>query len=250
MKAMNRNVITEVTQDQDYPIILKCTMSITTITTTITTTTTQLDSKKVHTSLSASSSGTLCTLQDSDSFYPSRILNIDARGIRAFRLPLPSSQTEISITNVDGSTSYVSTRARRWSGNSVLSHPKRGNLIRTDYFFGPNRDPVLCLLQTSSFLAEQVKITGKWTSRSARFSMSTGTTYEWSYAKERSAEGKKSNLIVLRALSGSDSEEKETDVVLHSLFVALILGHLEHLNALRGMGESCRLMTRRCRHCS
>ncbi|KAJ5618379.1 hypothetical protein N7528_007022 [Penicillium herquei] len=179
--------------------------------TTITTTTTQLDSKKVHTSLSASSSSTLCTLQDSDSFYPSRILNIDARGIRAFRLPLPPSQTEISITNVDGSTSYVSTRARRWSGNSVLSHSKRGNLIRTDYFFGPNRDPVLCLLQTSSVLAEQVKITGKWTSRSARFSMSTGTTYEWSYAKEKSAEGKKSNLIVLRALSGSDSEEKEKD---------------------------------------
>ncbi|KAJ5281743.1 hypothetical protein N7478_007115 [Penicillium angulare] len=176
-----------------------------------TTTTTQLECKEARTSLSAgSSSTTLCTLpNDSSPFFPSHILHIDAHGISAFRLPLPPNQKEITITHSDGNPAYVSTRDRRWSGNSVLSHPKLGNLIRTDYFFGPNRDPVLCLLQTSSVLAEQVKVSGKWTSRSAHFTMSTGAEYEWSYAKEKRSDGQKLNLIVLRHVSGSDENGKE-----------------------------------------
>lgn len=171
------------------------------------TTTTQLECKEARTSLSASSSSTLRTLASPNTFYPSRILNVDAYGIGAFRLPLPSSQKEIIVTYADGRPAYVSTRDRRWSGNSVLSHPKLGNLIRTDYFFGPNRDPVLCLLETPS--VEQVKVSAKWTSRSARFTMPSGAEYEWSYAKEKRDDGQKLNLIVLRFVSGSDDSGKE-----------------------------------------
>ncbi|KAJ5645886.1 hypothetical protein N7490_002258 [Penicillium lividum] len=172
------------------------------------TTTTQLDEKDVRASFS-SGSNTLCSSNtNSTHFYPSRILTVDARGINAIRFPLPPSQTEITITLADGSTGYVSTRNKRWSGNSILSHPKAGNLIRTDYFFGPNRDPVLRLLQTSSVIPDEIKISAKWLSRSARFTMPTGTEYEWAYAKQKRSDGQKLRLIVLHAIGEKDSEDR------------------------------------------
>ncbi|KAJ5923836.1 hypothetical protein N7466_008023 [Penicillium verhagenii] len=174
--------------------------------------TAQLDHKEIRTSISPSSSSTLYSLNvtnDSSLFYPSRTLTVDARGINAFRLPLPPSQTEIAITLPDGNIGYVSSRNRRWSGNSVLSQPQIGDLIRTEYFFGPNRDPILYLLQTCSVTPEELKVTGKWTSRSARFTMPTGTTYEWAYAKQKRSDGQKLKLIVLHAISKEDSNEKE-----------------------------------------
>ncbi|CAI7619596.1 unnamed protein product [Penicillium crustosum] len=139
------------------------------------TTTTTLDPKtkgmEVHSSdLSVRSSSTLSTLIESpSSFCPSRILTINAQGIRAFRLPLPSRQTEIFIYNPDGTEAYISTRDKLCSGNATLSHPKRGSLIRTEYFFGPNRDPVVYRLQPSSDIPEEVIVEGKWTSRTMRF---------------------------------------------------------------------------------
>ncbi|KAJ5522729.1 hypothetical protein N7513_013302 [Penicillium frequentans] len=177
-----------------------------------TTMTAQLDQKEKELSntVSASTSSTLCTFNatnDSSPFYPSRTLIVDARGISCLRLPLPSSQTEITIALADGSTGYVSTRNKRWSGNCILSHPKLGNLIRTDYFFGPNRDPVLRLLQTSGVIPEEVRVSGKWTSRSAFFTMPNGTEYEWAYAKQKGPEGQKLKLIVLEAISMDDNEK-------------------------------------------
>jgi len=177
--------------------------------------TAQLDQKEkeLFNTVSASTSSTLCTLNasnDSTPFCPSRILIIDARGISCLRLPLPPGQTEITIALADGRTCYVSTRNKRWSGNSILSHPKLGNLIRTDYFFGPNRDPVLRLLQTSSVIPEEVRVSGKWTSRSARFTMPNGTEYEWAYAKQKGPDGQKLKLIVLHAIS-MDEKEKEPE---------------------------------------
>ena len=178
---------------------------------TTTTTTTNLDIKEeVHSSaLSVASCSTLCTLNESTSFQPSRILTINAQGIAAFRLPLPSRQTEIFIYNPDGSEAYVSARDKRWSGNGVLSHPKRGDLIRTEYFFGPNRDPILHLLQATDH--QSVTVTGKWTSRTARFEMPGGKCFEWEYAKEKRPDGQKINLIVLRVI-GEKSDSKEQDI--------------------------------------
>jgi hypothetical protein len=167
--------------------------------------------KELSNSVSASSSSTLCTLNatnDSVLFCPSCTLTVDARGISCFRLPLPSSQTEITIALADGSTGYVSTRDKRSSGNSILSHPKFGNLIRTDYFFGPNRDPVLRLLQTSSVIPEEVRVSGKWTSRSAHFIMPNGTKYEWAYVKQKGSDGQKLKSIVLYAISPEDKAKE------------------------------------------
>lgn len=182
----------------------------------IMTTTTTLDLKtkemEVHSSaLSTRSSSTLSTLIESpSSFYPSRILTINAQGIRAFRLPLPSRQTEIFIYNPDGTEAYISTRDKLCSGNATLSHPKRGSLIRTEYFFGPNRDPVVYLLQPSSDIPEEVIVAGKWTSRTMRFGMRGGKQFEWEYAKEKRADGQKVNLIVFRAVEEEKGKSRET----------------------------------------
>ncbi|KAJ6086289.1 hypothetical protein N7486_010570 [Penicillium sp. IBT 16267x] len=190
-----------------------------------TTMTAQLDQKEKErsNSVSASSSTTLCTLNatiDSTLFYPSRTLTVGARGISCLRLPLPPSQTEITIALADGSTGYVSTRNKRRSGNSILSHPKLGNLIRTDYFFGANRDPVLRLLQTSSVIPEEIRVSSKWTSRSAHFTMPNGTEYEWAYAKQKGPDGQKLKLIVLRAISmdgkGNESEHRRVAQLVRS----------------------------------
>ncbi|KAJ5253593.1 MAG: hypothetical protein LBE64_08985 [Acinetobacter pittii] len=161
--------------------------------------------------LSMRSNSTLSTLIESpSSFYPSRILTINAQGIRAFRLPLPSRQTEIFIYNPDGTEAYVSTRDKLCSGNAILSHPERGSLIRTEYFFGPGRDPVVHLLQPSSDIPEELSVTGKWTSRTMCFRMPDGKQFEWEYAKEKRADGQKVNLIVFRAAEEEKGKGKET----------------------------------------
>ncbi|KAJ5974636.1 hypothetical protein N7481_011846 [Penicillium waksmanii] len=175
-----------------------------------TTTTTQLDDFKepLASISSGTSTSTLYTLTDSTSFKPTRTLTVNSRGIGAFRLPIPSRETEIAIQNADGSDAYISTRDKVWSGNCVLSHPKQGNLIRTDYFFGPNREPILRLLQTSSVLPDEVKVTGQWTSRTTRFAMPDGQEYEWVYAKEKT-DGQRTNLLVLRAVVVKDKVQGE-----------------------------------------
>ncbi|KAJ5205148.1 hypothetical protein N7491_004230 [Penicillium cf. griseofulvum] len=162
------------------------------------------------------SNSTLSTLKG-PSFYPSRILTINAQGIGAIRLPLPSRQTEIVIYNQDNTETYVSTRDKLSSGDATLSHPKRGSIIRTEYFFGPSRDPVMHLLHPSGI--SEVIVTGKWTSRTMRFSMPGGKQFDWKYAKEKRADGQKVNLIVFHAV-----EEKNMKKVTEGRIAQLVRG--------------------------
>lgn len=164
--------------------------------------------KEARPSLSASSLNTLYTLDEHSPFHADRTLLIDARGIGCFRLPIPNRQLEIAITHADGHPAYISTRDRLWSGNSLLSNHKLGDLIRTEYFFGPNRDPVLHLLQSSSGDSEEIRLRGEWTSRSTRFSTPSGSELRWSYAKEKRPDGHKVNLIVLSVVEHSDGDRK------------------------------------------
>jgi hypothetical protein len=172
------------------------------------TTTLQVKEETYASALSVKSGSTLCTLSDSETlFQPSRTLTVNARGIGAFRLPVPFRQTEVSIYNEDGTKAYLSTRDKISSGNAVLSN-QSGSLIRTEYFFGPNRDPVLHLLQANE--SEQVTVNGNWTSRTMQFVMPGGRQFEWGYAKEKLADGQKVNLIVFRAIEkmGKTREKK------------------------------------------
>jgi len=144
-----------------------------------------------------------------DSFNPGTTLSIDAHGIGAFRLPLPSSEMEISIYHADGSLAYVSKREKRCSGNSVLSHPKLGDLLNTLYFCGPNRDPVIHLLQSPAPETSSVELATKWTSRSTAFvDPVSGKSFEWSYARTKIADGRKVNLIVLRRKEEGEGKGK------------------------------------------
>jgi hypothetical protein len=170
--------------------------------------TTTLEVKEdVHSStLSVRSGSTLCTISET-SFQPSHNLTVNARGIGAFRLPIPSRQTETFIYHPDGTEAYVSTRDKISSGNAVLSN-KLGSLIRTEYFFGPNRDPILHLLQVSSGCSD-VTVSSNWKSRTMQFVMPGGRKFEWEYAKERRADGQKVRLIVFRAVETGKTKEKK-----------------------------------------
>lgn len=157
--------------------------------------TSQPDSKEAHASLSSTSSGILSLVTDStSSFHPNRTLKVNALGIRAVRLPFQSSQTEIVVMNSDGSEAYVSTRSKRWSGNSILSSPTTGSLVRTDYFFGPT-PTVLRLSQSSGVISQEVKVIGRWPSRSTSFISPKGVEFKWEYAKVKHKGEKESRRI-------------------------------------------------------
>lgn len=169
--------------------------------------------KEGRTSLSACSSSTLCsTLDDQSPFHPDKTLLIQAQGVGCFRLPLPNRQLEIDIIYPDGHPAYTSTRDRVCSGNSVLSHAKLGDLLRTEYFFGPNRDPVVHILQSSTGTTEEIHLRGEWTSRSVRFTTPSGSELRWSYAKEKRADGRKVNLIVLSVVGDSTGKNKASQI--------------------------------------
>lgn len=150
------------------------------------------------------------TLVGGSSFNPGSTLYVAARGIGTFRFPVPSSELEILVYHNDGTLAYTSTRAKRCSGNAVLNHAKLGDLISTTYTFGPNREPVLRLIQSPGYeydKEDEIKVKGRWTSRTTSFSTPDGRTFDWSYANTKDANGKRVNLIVLRESSGSKKQE-------------------------------------------
>src|SRR6266516_2701390 len=61
-------------------------------------------------------------------FKPGKVLIIEAVGIRAFRLPLPSFELEIKVLDLEGNLIYTSTRQKVCSGDSILSSPKSGEI--------------------------------------------------------------------------------------------------------------------------
>ncbi|KAL1962355.1 hypothetical protein VTN77DRAFT_9768 [Rasamsonia byssochlamydoides] len=175
------------------------------------------------TSISISDAPTLASTSASvngseRSFHPVRQLRIDACGIGLLRLPLPSSQLEIPVYDADnGSLAYVSTRSRRCSGDAILSHPLRGAVVSTTYFFGPCRDPVVRVLSAAGGTDKDdpntvdVPLSGKWTSRAVLFRVA-GRMLEWSYAKGKDrTTGENVNLIVLRCRPDNDDASKEGD---------------------------------------
>ncbi|KAF3394528.1 hypothetical protein F1880_004638 [Penicillium rolfsii] len=173
--------------------------------------------QEVPTSCSASSVSTLYSMLDDQSlFHPDRTLLIQAQGVGCFRLPFPNRQLEIEIVHPNGHAAYLSTRNRVRSGNSVLSNAKLGDLIRTEYFFGPNRNPVVHLLQPSTGNPEerQIHLRGEWTSRSVRFTTPAGSDLRWWYAKEKKwPGGRKVSLIVLSAVEDSAKGEKNASQI-------------------------------------
>ncbi|EAW16405.1 uncharacterized protein NFIA_057550 [Aspergillus fischeri NRRL 181] len=132
-------------------------------------------------------------------FHPSRTLYIAAQGIAAFRLPLPSRELEIPIyDSADGTVAYVSRRSSVCSGNAILSDPNCGDLLHTEYFFGPARDPEISMTDGSKSQSLPIRISSRWTSRATTFNTPDGWVLEWSYTKRKDSNGQKENVIVLQ----------------------------------------------------
>jgi hypothetical protein len=130
------------------------------------------------------------------SFTPIKSFIINAKGIPVLRLPLYHSELETTITNTDGSLAYVSTRAKKSSGNCILRDATGKALLSTTYFFGPSKDPVVTKLDTT----EDIKTVSKWTSRDHSFVLPDGRILSWSYKKENGfgAKGAKGTALVLK----------------------------------------------------
>jgi hypothetical protein len=135
------------------------------------------------------------------SFTPAKSLHINTKGTAVVRFASPPDQLSTTIINPDGSLAYTSTRAERRSGNCTLTNADGEALIGTSYFFGPSRDPVLNRLNVDEGLSYEIKTLSKWTSRSHKFLLPDGRTFEWKYKKEKSfgVNGAKGTALVLTA---------------------------------------------------
>lgn len=168
------------------------------------------DEKVKGSAVSINSATTDQTLvADNTPFRPGRSLFINARGIRAIRLPLPSSELEIPIYDADGNLVYISTRERKCSGNAILSSPKGGELVSTKYTFGPGNNPVIRQMHPSDSKASgDIEVRGKFTSRATSFVLPDGKTFEWSYVRSKQLDGKKRTLLVLNQVDSSSSSSE------------------------------------------
>jgi hypothetical protein len=133
---------------------------------------------------SLSSLATNVTSVSSSHFTPTKTLLVNARGIRMIRLPIPSGQLEIPITNTNGDLVYVSTREKRCSGNAILYDNSGKELLASEYQFGPGREPKIRHLGQGDGGERLIVTKGKWTSRRQDFVLPDGKTFTWRYIRE------------------------------------------------------------------
>lgn len=143
---------------------------------------------------SSTSEATTAVATSKEHFTPTRTLLINARGIRFVRLPMPSGQLEIPITDTNGKLVYVSSRTKKCSGNATLADASGADLLFSEYMFGPGREPKIRFLDRASNGQDVMKddaativTKGKWTSRQQSFILPGGNTFTWKYVKERDA---------------------------------------------------------------
>ncbi|KAF2133828.1 hypothetical protein P153DRAFT_381006 [Dothidotthia symphoricarpi CBS 119687] len=118
------------------------------------------------------------------SFLPVKSLYINTKGVPFLCLSLPPSELEIAVHTSDKSVAYRSTRAKRSSGTCVLTDAEGTALIKTEYFFGPFKDPILHCLGSKGLIHE-IRTVSKWTSRNHKFPLPDGRMLEWRYEKEK-----------------------------------------------------------------
>ncbi|OAF98780.1 uncharacterized protein CC84DRAFT_1223526 [Paraphaeosphaeria sporulosa] len=132
-------------------------------------------------------------------FTAARSYHIHAKGVPVLRLPAPPSELVTTVSNLDGSIAYQSTRERRSSGNCVLTDAEGHPSIATQYFFGPGKDPVLRRVDVEDGEDNVIKTVSKWTSRAQKFLLRDGRTFDWEYKKEKGfgGQGTKGTALVL-----------------------------------------------------
>ena len=131
---------------------------------------------------SSYSADTDATVTAPSNFTITKTVLINARGIGLLRLPLPSSELEIPISTSEGELVYVSTRAKKCSGNATLYNANGKALVASKYLWGPGRDPKMRVLSEGA--QEEISVKGKWTSRSQDFLLPSGQVMTWRYTRE------------------------------------------------------------------
>lgn len=125
---------------------------------------------------------TFLSLSPSSAPVPCRRLRIDALGLGFVRkpqfLPVIDTQLEVPIVDVDTDQPvYVSKRHKRRFGDAVLVDQSGKTLIKSRYFFGPGKDPVLKILSGKEEQDENedqdslptIKVETHWTTRATDF---------------------------------------------------------------------------------
>ena len=154
---------------------------------------------------------------------PSTIFTIQARGFHGFRRCRAGNGLDIYVfsgTDTTAEPIYVSSRAKRSSGSSVLRHSHKGPLLSTTYKFGPGREPEIRHVENSNeskFVQDdaegsqaiQVK------SHSYCFSKRVATlatndqsdTFEWAYFKTQTSDGKRRVLALSMKAAGASKSD-------------------------------------------
>ncbi|TPX21382.1 hypothetical protein DIZ76_015339 [Coccidioides immitis] len=168
---------------------------------------------------SSISSAETSNTQAPSTFNPSRSLFINSQGVRLIRLPVASYELEVNILNPDGSVAYVSRRENRSSGDATLSSPQFGDLLKTCYFFGPHRDPVIRSASNDNTLdtdtntdtavkasTPEIKVVGKWNSRTQYFTTFYGDSFQWRYIQCDDPRWNCKKLLVLESLENNSPD--------------------------------------------
>lgn len=124
----------------------------------------------------------------------SKTLRIHAKGMHPIRLPLPSKELSILVTNTDDTLAYTSSRAKRSSPDFTLSTPEGIHVLRTTF----NRQPTLTILQSDEPVSKPFIVTGKGLKRNQGFRLpNTGQEFEWKYIKTTNSRGRKEDRLML-----------------------------------------------------
>lgn len=160
------------------------------------------------------------TLLPNTSFIPARTLIIQAKGLRALRWPAPSTELEIGIFSPEGDTVYKSRRPRVCKGDCVLSSANGEELVATDYFFGPGRDPVIREVTPTTSTLPVLSIDPSSITRNLDFvHVPSGAHFGWSYSSVRAAEGGHAQGLALRTFDADArrSEKRKTGKIVAQL---------------------------------
>ncbi|KMP04922.1 hypothetical protein CIRG_04603 [Coccidioides immitis RMSCC 2394] len=127
---------------------------------------------------------------------------------------------QISIHKLPGSPSHPPPcRLLRARGDATLSSPQFGDLLKTCYFFGPHRDPVIRSASNDNTLdtdtntdtavkasTPEIKVVGKWNSRTQYFTTFYGDSFQWRYIQCDDPRWNCKKLLVLESLENNSPD--------------------------------------------
>ncbi|KAE8375404.1 hypothetical protein BDV26DRAFT_267920 [Aspergillus bertholletiae] len=149
---------------------------------------------------------TTTTLLDTPqaNFLEGKRFQIEAKGIRAFRPPMPMRQNEIPIYTADGTLAYTATKHKALSSHTILASPKHGDLFSID--FRPGGCPWIRFLHpVDGDVILPIALQGKLTTRAMSFTPPEGgCKWEWKYSTVTTPDGGKRKALCLEKMGTAE----------------------------------------------